>query len=123
MTKQTLSPDQITHFKENGYLILRDFIEAADDRNAYVVSHIGWGTDDRVQWSTIHRRFWEWGGVMDAESYYGNMLIAFGTNMFRRLGGTNRSRFHLDIPTRNHSFWIDDELIIDRGTFTRDELR
>jgi 2,5-dihydroxypyridine 5,6-dioxygenase len=33
--------------------IMRDLIESADDPNAYVVSHIGWGTDDQVRWETV----------------------------------------------------------------------
>ena len=40
---------------------------------------------------------------MDTESYYGNMLIAFGANFTYKLGGKNRANFHFDIPTRNHS--------------------
>ena len=54
---------------------------------------------------------------MDTESYYGNMLIAFGANFFRKLGGENRVNFHYDIPTRNHSIAIGDTQIIDRGKF------
>ena len=35
---------------------------------------------------------------MDTESYYGNMLIAFGANFFRKLGGQNRAEFPLRHP-------------------------
>lgn len=102
--------------------LMRDYIESARDERAYTVSHIGWGTDDRARWDTIGTRFWEWGGVMDSESYYGNMQIAFGTNYFRQFGGQNRGRFHLDVPTRNHSFWVDDVQVLDRGRFVLPEV-
>ena len=102
--------------------LLRDFFEGAKDPKAYGVSHIGWGTDDRMRWSVPGLRFWEGGGVVDSEGYYGNMTIAFGSNNFRNLGGTNESRFHLDIPTRNHSFWVDDIQILDRARFVPAEL-
>jgi len=102
--------------------LLRDFFEGAKDPKAYGVSHIGWGTDDRVRWNTLGLRFWEGGGVMDVECLYGNMTIAFGSNFFRSMGGANHSRFHLDLPTRNHSFWLDDVQVIDRGRFLESEL-
>jgi hypothetical protein len=50
------------------------------------------------------------------------MLIAFGRNFFRGLGGANRVPMHLDIPTRNHSFWVDDTQVLDRGKFLISEL-
>jgi 2,5-dihydroxypyridine 5,6-dioxygenase len=101
---------------------LQRYFEAADQPNAYVVSHIGWGTDKRARWDTISHRFWEWGGIMDGESYYGNMQIAFGANFFRQLGGTNVCNFHIDIPCLDHSFWVDDVQVVDRGTFLVPEL-
>jgi 2,5-dihydroxypyridine 5,6-dioxygenase len=102
--------------------LLRDFFEGASDERAYIVSHIGWGAEHRARWNLVGLRYWEGGGVMDAESYYGNMLIAFGANFFRNLGGQNHTDFHLDIPTRNHSLWLDDVQIIDRGRFLIPEL-
>jgi 2,5-dihydroxypyridine 5,6-dioxygenase len=103
-------------------LILREQFEAAKDDLAYTVAHIGWGTDERARWNEIGLRLWEWGGVMDAESYYGNMQIAFGTNLFRGFGGQTKSRFHFDVPTRNHSFWVDDVQVLDRGRFVANEF-
>ena len=102
--------------------LVQDFFEAAKDDRAYGVSHIGWGNDERAIWNTLGLRFWEGGGVMDTESYYGNMLIAFGSNFFRKLGGENHAKFHFDIPTRNHSFWIDDTQVLDCGKFVIPEL-
>lgn len=102
--------------------LLRDYFASARDEAAYTVSHIGWGTDPRARWETTGLRLWEWGGVMDAESFHGNMQIAFGTNYFRQFGGQNRTRFHLDIPTRNHSFWVDDQQVLDRGRFVDPQL-
>jgi 2,5-dihydroxypyridine 5,6-dioxygenase len=102
--------------------LLQQYFEAADQPNAYLVSHIGWGTDKRARWDTISLRFWEWGGIMDGESYYGNMQIAFGANFFRQLGGTNVCNFHIDIPCLNNSFWVDDVQVLDRGRFVVPEL-
>lgn len=103
--------------------LLRDYFEQAKDDKAYIVSHIGWGTEHRAQWHLIGTRFFESGGVMDAESFYGNMQIAFGSNFGRFLGGENKVDFHLDLPTRSHSIWLDDDLIVDRGVIVPDELK
>jgi hypothetical protein len=59
---------------------------------------------------------------MDAEAFYENVLIAFGQNFFRNLGGENRAAFHFDIPMRNHSFWVDDIQVLDRGKFVPPQL-
>jgi len=95
--------------------LLQECFEASKEKNAYQVSHIGWGTDHRAQWNSIGLRFWEGGGEMDAESYYGNMLIAFGTNSFFGTKGKNVCKFHFDIPCRNHSFYVDNQLVVDKG--------
>ena len=103
--------------------LARDHFESARDERAFGVSHIGWGYEHRANWNALGLRFWETGGVMDTESYYGNMLIAFGANFMRGLDGENRAPFHFDIPTRNHSIWVDDRRIIDRGSFVVPELQ
>lgn len=103
--------------------LLEDYFAQAQDEKAYVVSHIGWGTDHRAQWHLIGHRFFESGGVMDAESFYGNMQIAFGSNYARFLQGDNRVNFHIDLPTRNHSLWLDDELIVDKGVIVPEDLK
>lgn len=103
--------------------LLRDLFELPSDPRAYGVSHIGWGYEHRANWNALGLRHWEWGGVMDTESYYGNMLIAFGANFMRGLDGENRAPSHIDIPTRNHSIWVDDQQIIDRGSFIIPELQ
>lgn len=103
--------------------LVREYFEMPADRRAYGLSHIGWGYEHRANWNALGLRHWEWGGVMDTESYYGNMLIAFGANFMRGLDGTNRTSFHFDIPTRSHSIWVDDTQIIDRGSFVIPQLQ
>ena len=103
--------------------LARDYFELPGDQRAYGVSHIGWGYEHRANWNALGLRFWEGGGVMDVECYYGDMLIAFGANFMRGLDGENRAPFHFDIPTRNHSIWVDDRQILDRGNFVIPELQ
>lgn len=102
--------------------LLRDFFEEARDDRAYLISHIGWGNEDRARWETLGLRFWEGGGVMDAESFYGNMMIAFGASAGGFSDGTNETSFHCDIPCRNHDFYLDDRKIVEEGEFLIPEL-
>lgn len=60
---------------------------------------------------------------MDSESYYGNMQIAFGSNFMDAFKGKNVCRFHFDIPCRNHSFYVDNQLVIDKGVIIPTELK
>lgn len=122
--KITIEKGRITKF-EGGFeaKMLEDYFKEAKEENAYVVSHIGWGTDHRASWNAMHLKFWERAGMMDAESFYGNMQIAFGSNFSFNMEGKNVCSFHLDIPCRNHSFWVDDELIVDEGVILPENLR
>lgn len=120
----TLEGGRITRFAGGtDALLLREMFAKAADEKAYTVSHVGWGTEHRALWHLIGHRFHQGGGVMDAESYLGNMQIAFGSNFASFLGGSNRTQFHIDLPTRNHSLWLDDELIVDHGTIVAADLR
>jgi len=103
--------------------LLQDYFEAAKEKNAYQVSHIGWGTDHRAQWHSLGLRFWEGGGSMDSESYLGNMLIAFGSNFMLAMKGKNVCSFHFDIPCRNHSFYVDNQLVVDKGVIIPPALK
>ncbi|BCB84226.1 M29 family metallopeptidase [Phytohabitans suffuscus] len=102
--------------------LLSDFFRQANDDRAYLISHIGWGNEHRAKWETLGLRFWEGGGVMDSEGYYGNMMIAFGASAGGHSDGTNETSFHCDIPTRNHDFYLDGRKIVSRGEFTIPDL-
>ena len=102
--------------------LLSDLLASTQDPNAYVLGHIGWGTEHRALWPEMGSRYRDHGGEMDAESFYGNMLIAFGSNSMRMLGGENRTASHVDVPTRGHSFWVDDVQVLDAGRFALPNL-
>jgi 2,5-dihydroxypyridine 5,6-dioxygenase len=87
---------------------LRDFMEAYRDPRAYAVSHIGWGLNERCEWNS------DLPGIgMDGRAYYGNVLFSLGPDT--EFGGTNDTACHLDLPMRNCTLWLDDEVIVDRG--------
>lgn len=93
---------------------LREFMEKYDDPRAYAVSHIGWGTNENAEWSAT-------GIGMDGRSYYGNVLFSLGPNT--EFGGTNDTACHLDLPMRDCTAYLDDEMIIENGMMVPDDMR
>ncbi len=104
-------------------ILLKEYLAHWGDDKAYIVSHIGWGTEHRALWNTLGIRYVDGGGIMDAETFMGNMQIAFGSNFTRKLGGNNKTKAHIDIPCRNHSFYVDDQIIVDKGVIVAEGLK
>lgn len=102
--------------------LLREWFAQWKDPNAYVVSHIGWGLQDKAEWNRMGQRFKEAGGLSDCESFWGDIQIAFGHSAGYMLRGANVSRAHIDIDCRNCSFYVDDQLIVDKGTIVPQEI-
>ncbi len=95
---------------------LRATMESYRDPRAYAVSHIGWGLNERCLWDP------ELPGIgMDGRAYYGNVLFSLGPDT--EFGGTNDTACHLDLPMRNCSLWLDDEIIVSHGEIVPADMR
>jgi 2,5-dihydroxypyridine 5,6-dioxygenase len=102
--------------------LMRDYIESFRDPRAYAISHIGWGMHERANWyHMIATDKLPEERVMNALSFYGNVLFSTGPNT--ELGGTNDTACHLDIPMRNCSLFLDNQQIVDRGRIVVPELQ
>jgi 2,5-dihydroxypyridine 5,6-dioxygenase len=102
--------------------LLRDYMESFRDPRAYAVSHIGWGLNEKARWyqfSVTRQLASE--HVMNALSFYGNVLFSLGPNV--ELGGSNDTACHLDLPLRNCSLWLDDVQILRGGDVVHPEMR
>jgi 2,5-dihydroxypyridine 5,6-dioxygenase len=87
----------------------------------YRIAHIGWGTHEKANWGGPHFTVGDW------ESYYGNVMIHLGHNVFDTpvansgLGGQNHPSADWPMPPHsggvvlNHSLWLDGQQILDRG--------
>lgn len=99
--------------------LLSDYAKSFRDPRAYAVSHIGWGLNEKAQWSA-HAT-----GVpgigMDGRAYYGNVLFSTGPNF--EFGGDNDTHCHLDLPMKNCTLTLDDELIVKDGEVVPKEMR
>lgn len=99
--------------------LIRDYMGSFRDPKAYGISHIGWGMNELAQWS-CHAT-----GVpgigMEGRAFYGNVLFSTGPNT--ELGGTNDTQCHLDLPMKNCTLYLDDEMILKEGEILPAELR
>jgi 2,5-dihydroxypyridine 5,6-dioxygenase len=101
-------------------VLLEERMDQAKDPEAYIISHIGWGTDTRARWSEIAQRGTE-EGARDVRSTYANVQVAFGANY--RLGGKNQTMAHEDLILRRATFELDGKIIVENGRIIPEELR
>lgn len=95
---------------------LKDYMDSFDDPRAFAASHIGWGMNEAALWEVGLP-----GICMDGRAYYGNVLFSTGPNT--EFGGKNDTACHLDLPMKNCSLWLDDELIVSEGEVIPKDLR
>jgi 2,5-dihydroxypyridine 5,6-dioxygenase len=120
----TLRDGQIVEIEGDGpdVYLLRDWFAQWKDPNAYTVSHIGWGLQEKADWSRMGTPWVETGGLNDCKGFYGSIPFAFGHNANFILRGRNESPAHLDITCRDCSLYVDDQMILDKGAFVVKEL-
>jgi 2,5-dihydroxypyridine 5,6-dioxygenase len=99
--------------------LVRTYIADFDDPDAYGISHIGWGMDERARWSALGTD--QRGHGMELRAFYGNVLFSTGPNEL--FGGPNHTQCHLDIPMRGCSLFLDDRPVIVDGDIVVDEMR
>lgn len=102
--------------------LIRSYIESFDDPRGYAISHIGWGLNEKARWYqfSVTRRL-PAEHVMNALSFYGNVLFSLGPNL--EVGGSNDTACHLDLPMRRCSLWLDDTQILRDGDVVHPEMR
>jgi len=88
--------------------LIRDFFGHWNDRNAYGISHVGWGLHEKALWNAL--AFYPIGEAsgVDGRSFEGNFLISTGPNY----AAGRHSQCHFDIPMRNCSIHLDGEPVV-----------
>lgn len=105
--------DYITRIEGQGLdaELMRSYIAAWGDREAYAVSHVGWGMNGRARWDAM--------AMYDKGDFNGTELRVFAGNFLFSTGANEHAgRFtkgHFDLPLRNCTIALDDEVIVDRG--------
>ncbi|MFV0676135.1 2,5-dihydroxypyridine 5,6-dioxygenase [Variovorax sp. tm] len=101
--------------------LLREFMEAYKDAEAYAIAHIGWGMQPRCYWHTLSLVDREATSGQDARAFEGNFLFSLGPN--NEAGGPRTTPCHLDIPLRNCTVKLDDVVVVRDGKVIDEAFR
>ena len=121
---------------ENGFItsleggldakLMRDWLDegkaSADDRDPYAVSHLGWGLNPQARWYGLAMNVDEpERSRAAARVFAGNFLFSTGPNS--QGGGKRTTRGHYDVPMRDCTVMLDNEIIIDKGKVADPKMR
>jgi len=91
--------------------LMRSYMAAWGDREAYAVSHLGWGMNPNARWDALQ--------MFDKNDVNGTELRAFAGNFLYSTGANeNAGRHtlgHFDLPMRHCTVKLDDQVIVDQG--------
>ncbi|MBC7604447.1 MAG: peptidase M29 [Ramlibacter sp.] len=91
--------------------LMRSYIAAWDDRNAYAVSHVGYGLNATARWDSMV--------LYDKRDFNGTELRAFAGNFLYSTGANEvagrHTRGHFDLPIRNCTIELDGVAVVKEG--------
>lgn len=91
--------------------LMRRYWSAWNDCNAYAVSHVGWGMNERARYESL--TFYDQRDFNGTEmrAYAGNFLFSTGANEF----AGRFTQGHFDLPMRACTIALDDDVVVDCG--------
>lgn len=91
--------------------LMRSYIAAWGDREAYAVSHVGWGLNEAARWDSM--------ALYDKRDFNGTELRAFAGNFLYSTGANEvagrHTRGHFDLPLKGCTVALDGRVLIDAG--------
>jgi len=109
----TIENDYVTAIEGAGLdaQLMRSYIEAWGDREAYAVSHVGYGLCDAARWDSM--------ALYDKRDFNGTELRAFAGNFLYSTGANEvAGRYtlgHFDLPMRHCTVQLDGATVVDHG--------
>jgi 2,5-dihydroxypyridine 5,6-dioxygenase len=109
----TIESDYVARIEGGGVDgdMMRGYFEAWGDREAYGVSHVGWGMNPKARWDAMtfydHRDF----NGTELRAFAGNFLYSTGAN---EVAGRH-TLGHFDLPLRNCIIVLDGRTIVESG--------
>ncbi len=91
--------------------LMRSYFAAWGDREAYAVSHVGWGMNQKARWDgmVFYDRAQQNG--TEQRAFAGNFLYSTGAN---ETAGRH-TLGHFDLPMRNCTVALDNQVVVDKG--------
>ena len=109
----TVKDDYITEIEGDSVdaELMRSYFSAWGDREAYAISHLGWGMTPGARWDSLI--MYDKGDVNGAElrAFAGNFLLSTGANE----AAGRHTLGHFDIPMRGCTITLDSRTVVDRG--------
>ena len=114
----TIEDDFVTDIAGDGLDAehFRDYMAAWEDRDAYGLSHVGWGMNPRARWvsgALYDKRDMQ---AVEFRAFAGNFLWSTGANQYA-------GRFtegHFDLPMRNCTIALDGQVVVRDGELQGD---
>ncbi|HKS18506.1 MAG TPA: hypothetical protein VJS63_04765 [Bradyrhizobium sp.] len=106
--------------------LMRDWLEDGktdgNDRDPYALSHLGWGLNPQARWYNLAMNGDEPERQRaSARVFAGNFLFSTGPNS--QGGGRRTTRGHYDVPMRDCTVMLDNEVIIDKGRIVDSKMK
>ncbi|MBG9389109.1 peptidase M29 [Caenimonas aquaedulcis] len=105
--------DYVTRIEGDGVdaQLMRSYIDAWGDRDAYAVSHVGYGLNAAARWDSM--------ALYDKRDFNGTELRAFAGNFLYSTGANEvagrHTRGHFDLPMRHCTVELDGVAVVDAG--------
>ena len=109
----TIEADYVTRIEGAGVdgELMRSYIAAWGDREAYAVSHVGYGLNDAARWDSM--------ALYDKRDFNGTELRAFAGNFLYSTGANEvagrHTLGHFDLPLRGCTVTLDGAKVVDEG--------
>jgi 2,5-dihydroxypyridine 5,6-dioxygenase len=103
----------VTHIDGGGVdaELLRSYFAAWNEKEAYAVSHVGYGLCDAARWDSM--------ALYDKRDFNGTELRAFAGNFLYSTGANETAgrytRGHFDWPMRDCTVSLDGTVVVDAG--------
>ena len=96
--------------------LMQSYFAAWGDREAYAVSHLGWGMNPKARWDAM--TMYDRGDVNGTEqrAFAGNFLYSTGAN---EVAGRH-TLGHFDLPLAGCTVALDNQVVVDRGRLQGD---
>jgi 2,5-dihydroxypyridine 5,6-dioxygenase len=108
-----IEEDYVTRIEGTGVdaELMRSYIAAWGDREAYAVSHVGYGLNSAARWDSM--------ALYDKRDFNGTELRAFAGNFLYSTGANEVAgrftRGHFDLPLRNCTVELDGVAVVQAG--------
>lgn len=108
-----IEKDFITSIQGDGVdaLHFREYLEAWEDRNAYGMSHVGWGVNPGARWVSAVMYDKRDMQAVEFRALAGSFLWSTGANQY----AGRYTLGHFDLPMRNCTIALDGRVVVENG--------